>query len=185
MGQIILTDIIPLRERPLFISVTSLAWAIASICGPVIGGLFAQDTTWRWCFYINFPFLAIAIAMAQIVIKLDIVRPELTVMEKILSVDWVGGFLFIASTCSFLIGITWAGVNHPWASAAVIVPIILGVLGLAGTIYWEISFASQPFLRLNLFRLVTMNLATLASFLQGLIVSYCANYRGRLLNRRC
>jgi len=185
MVQVIITDIIPLRKRPQFIGVTAVAWAIASISGPLIGGLFAQDVTWRWCFYINFPFLAIAIVMAQTVIKLDIARPRLSVTEKVLSVDWVGGFLFISSSCTFLIGITWAGIQYPWASAATIVPIVFGAVGFGATIYWEISFATQPFLRLGLFKLLTINLAAMASFLQGLIVSNSINLMAYLLKQTC
>jgi hypothetical protein len=113
--------------------------------------------------------------MAQTVIELDIARPRLSITEKLQSVDWVGGFLFISSTCSFLIGITWAGIQHPRASAATIVPIVFGAVGFVATIYWEISFATQPFLRLSLFNILTINLATMASFLQGLIVSGSIN----------
>lgn len=109
--------------------------------------------------------------MAQLVIKLDIARPGLSLMEKLRSVDWIGGASFIGSICSFLIGITWGGVEHPWASAPTLVPIAMGVLGFASTIFWEIAFASQPFLRLNLFRTMTANATYISAFLQGALVS--------------
>jgi hypothetical protein len=109
--------------------------------------------------------------MAQLIIKLDIARPGFTLMEKLRSVDWIGGALFIGSVCSLLIGITWGGIEHPWASAPTLVPIVMGVLGLAVTIYWEVAFTSQPFLRLNLFGTMTAKATYAMSFLQGSIVS--------------
>jgi hypothetical protein len=109
--------------------------------------------------------------MAQLVIKLDIARPGLSLVEKLWSVDWIGGALFIGSVCSFLIGITWGGVEHPWASAQTLIPIAMGIIGFAATIYWEIKFASQPFLRVNLFSNMTANATYASSFLQGALVS--------------
>ena len=59
MGIIIVTDIVPLRKRPKYSNFIQLAWAIGSLIGPLLGGLFAEYTTWRWIFYLNFPFCGI------------------------------------------------------------------------------------------------------------------------------
>nr|XP_036574733.1 major facilitator superfamily transporter [Colletotrichum truncatum]KAF6781198.1 major facilitator superfamily transporter [Colletotrichum truncatum] len=53
MGQIIFADIVPLRLRPKYFTFVLGAWALGSVLGPLIGGLFGQRATWRWCFYIN------------------------------------------------------------------------------------------------------------------------------------
>jgi multidrug resistance protein len=53
MGQVIFADIIPLRQRPKYFSIVLGAWALGSVLGPLIGGLFVEKATWRWCFYIN------------------------------------------------------------------------------------------------------------------------------------
>ena len=172
MTQVIITDIVPLRQRPAYQSLTSVAWAIGSITGPLIGGVFAQHSTWRWCFYLNFPFCLIAIVMATQVIRLETSRPHLLFLEKVRSVDWIGGGLFIGSSCSFLIGLTWAGSEHPWSSLQVLMPIIVGTAGFVVTILWEIRGAKEPFFRLNLFGTMTANASFFCAFLQGLIVSH-------------
>lgn len=72
--HVILTDIIPLRERPIYIEILQISWAIGSISGPLIGGLFVHHTTWRCIFYINFVFCGIGDLTIPLVMKLDLRR---------------------------------------------------------------------------------------------------------------
>lgn len=53
MGQVIFADIVPLRQRPKYFSIVLAAWALGSVLGPLIGGLFVERVHWAWCFYIN------------------------------------------------------------------------------------------------------------------------------------
>jgi MFS family permease len=53
MNQVIFADIVPLRQRPKYYSIVLAAWALGSVLGPLIGGLFVEHATWAWCFYIN------------------------------------------------------------------------------------------------------------------------------------
>ena len=53
MGQVIFADIVPLRQRPKYFAIVLAAWALGSVLGPLIGGLFVEHAIWRWCFYLN------------------------------------------------------------------------------------------------------------------------------------
>ncbi|OXV06851.1 hypothetical protein Egran_05382 [Elaphomyces granulatus] len=70
-GSVIITfHLIPLHKRPIYSGIISVIFAISQIVGPLIGGLFTSNVSWRWCFYLN---LSIgAIAMAIIVLYLQI-----------------------------------------------------------------------------------------------------------------
>jgi MFS family permease len=46
-------------------------WALGSVVGPVLGGGFAQNVTWRWIFYINLPFCAISLVLVPIFLSLN------------------------------------------------------------------------------------------------------------------
>ncbi|KJZ75496.1 hypothetical protein HIM_05192 [Hirsutella minnesotensis 3608] len=77
LNNVILSDLVPLKQRSLYISITGLAWAIGSALGPFFGGLFAEHTTWRWVFYINLPFCGIALLIVPLSVRLTAEMPRL------------------------------------------------------------------------------------------------------------
>jgi MFS family permease len=169
LAQVILTDIIPLRQRPTFIGVIQGAWAVGTVTGPLFGGAIAQHTTWRWIFYLNFPICGAGLIMTLLVVKLK--APRTFTPQLFLEFDWIGGFLFVSSTCSFLIGLVWGGSEFPWDSWHTQVPIVFGALGVVATVVWEIYGAASPFLPLSTFRNVSSVMAYFGAFVQGLLVS--------------
>jgi hypothetical protein len=53
-----------------------------------------------------------------------------TVKQKVQQIDWLGSFLFIGGTTSFLIGVSWGGIQFKWASAQTLAPILAGLFGI-------------------------------------------------------
>lgn len=168
MGIIIVTDIVPLRQRPKYSNFIQLAWAIGSLIGPLLGGLFAEYTTWRWIFYLNFPFCGIGFVVIFFAIRLEARRSSLG--RRLLQVDWIGGTGFIGSVTSFLIGITWGGVQFPWSSFRTWLPMVVGVLGILASIAWEAYGTTRAFIRLSVFRGRSATAAYVCALAQGLLV---------------
>lgn len=162
-----MTDIVPLRQRPKFYGIIQAAWALGTVIGPLIGGLFAQHTTWRWVFYINFPFCGFGLVIVPLVVRLRIKKSSFA--SKVARVDWIGGFLFIASITSFLIAISWGGSQYAWGSFRTLVPLILGAIGTLASLVWE-RFAKEPFLRKSLFNSWSAIIAYTSAAFQGLLV---------------
>ncbi|KAK1969794.1 major facilitator superfamily transporter [Colletotrichum sublineola] len=173
MGQIIFADIVPLRLRPKYFVFVLGAWAIGSVLGPLLGGLFVEHATWRWCFYINFPFCALGFVMVPLFVRLSTEKSSLG--SKLLRVDFLGGFLFIGGMTSFLIGISWAGVQFEWTSIAVIAPISAGSVAVSCCLLWERYGAAEPFLRRSLFYCWSAVAAYLGAFCQGFLL-FCGLY---------
>ena len=169
MVLVILTDIVPLRQRPKYNAFIQLAWAFGTISGPLVGGLIAQHTTWRWVFYLNFPFCGLGLALVPLVVKIKAERTSLK--HKLARIDWTGGFIFTGSMTSFLMAITWGGVQFRWSSFRTLVPLIIGVVGVSVAFAWEIWGTKTPFLRLYLFNSRSACLAYACALLQGLLVS--------------
>ncbi|KAH9211853.1 major facilitator superfamily domain-containing protein [Leptodontidium sp. 2 PMI_412] len=168
MSQVIFSDIVPLRQRPKYFAMVLGSWAIGTIVGPALGGVFVKYLNWRWVFYLNVPFCLAGFVMVPLFVKLN-TTANLTLAEKFQEMDWVGSFLFIGSTTSFLIGISWAGIQFRWGSIQVLLPIILGVVGVGVSIYWERSY-SKPILRLQLFNNISAIAAYYCAFAQGCIL---------------
>lgn len=95
-----------------------------------------------------------------------------TLNEKLMRVDWLGGVLFISSSTSVLIAISWGGSQESWSSFRTLVPLILGIVGLVITAIWETYGAREPFLRRNLFHCPSAFMAYAGATIQGFLVSF-------------
>jgi len=69
--------------------------------------------------------------------------PKLDRREKLKRMDWTGNLIFIASSTSFTVGITWAGSTYSWSAYQVLVPLLLGIAGLCAWIGFQ-KFSSTP-----------------------------------------
>lgn len=169
LTEILIADLIPLRERGKWFSIRSGTWALGTVIGPLVGGGFTQSSaSWRWIFWINLPFCGLGLISIPIFLKLNTTQiPPL--LESLKRVDYIGSFLFVASLTSFLIPITWGGTMYAWDSWHTLVPLILGVAGLAGFCMYERFIATQPLIPLVIFNM-TMSVSYAGCFLHGVIL---------------
>jgi MFS family permease len=110
MTLVVVSDIIPLRHRPRWYGIIQAAWAIGTAAGPFLGGLFVQYSSWRWIFYVNLPLCGVGLIAAPFSVRTQAARGSLK--EKLSRVDWIGGAAFTASLTSFLMAISWGGVQY-------------------------------------------------------------------------
>ncbi|KAL2216529.1 putative MFS transporter [Thermoascus aurantiacus ATCC 26904] len=173
LSEVIVTDIVPLRHRGSYVGILSAMWSIGSVLGPILGGGFAQNVTWRWIFYINFPLIGVGSVFVLLFLRLNFVPSSL--MDKIRRVDYVGTILFVGSTASFLIPLSWGGVMYNWDSWHTLVPLIIGAVGFAVFAFYEYFFASDPIIPYSIFQNRTATVSFIGSLLQG-VVLWCALY---------
>ncbi|KAG8874269.1 hypothetical protein FRB97_006041 [Tulasnella sp. 331] len=140
-------------------------WAIASAVGPPIGGVFAEHN-WRWLFYLNLPLAAIAIVLVFSFLHLK--APEGNFKAQMKRMDWIGNGLVVGGTTSLVIALAWAGVQYSWTSVQVLVPLILGLLGLAAFMVWEAQWASEPVVPWQLVNNRTSLFGYVTVFLHGI-----------------
>ncbi|TFY60742.1 hypothetical protein EVG20_g7308 [Dentipellis fragilis] len=141
MTEILVSDLVPLAERGIYQGVIGLTWAFASGVGPPIGGALASSA-WRWLFFLNLPVTAIAFVLVLFFLRVR--TPEGRIRDKLARVDWIGNGIIIAGTTVAMLGLTWAGVEKPWGSAGVLVPLILGMLLVAAFLVYEFRVPSEP-----------------------------------------
>ncbi|KJK75553.1 hypothetical protein H634G_08917 [Metarhizium anisopliae BRIP 53293] len=118
---VILSQSVRLERRPFFTGIIGSMYGIASVVGPVLGGLFANKLTWRWCFLINLPLGAVAALV--IITLLEPTRhsgEQDTKANRLRQCDPFGSVLFIAATVCLLLALQWGGTQHDWNSWRVI-----------------------------------------------------------------
>ncbi|KAF6816720.1 major facilitator superfamily transporter [Colletotrichum musicola] len=131
----IIAVIIPLPKRPAYTGLVGAVYAIASVVGPLLGGVFTDKVTWRWCFYINLPIGAVALAIMIVLFDPPSQPPkekDTTLTEKFLQVDPFGTVALMPAVICLLLALQWGGTVYPWSNPRVIVLFILfGILSIA------------------------------------------------------
>lgn len=170
LSEIIVTDLVPLRERGKYFGFLSMMWAVGSVSGPIIGGAFSQEADWRWIFWLNLPFCALGFVLIPLYLNLN--HKTESFMEKLARVDWVGSVVFVGSVTAILIPITWGGVMYDWDSWRTLVPLLVGVVGLIAFVVYEQFVPQNPLIRLKLFGNRTAAANYFGTIMHGIIVSF-------------
>lgn len=158
MPEVVVCDLVPLRERGKFMGLIFSIYGISTTLGPVIGGAFASKVTWRWIFYLNLPLSGLTLAM--VVASLGALpKGSKMSLKSLKRVDFAGNAIVLASITAILIALTWGGGEHPWSAWQTIVPLVLGLVGLGLFLLFE-SRLSEPTTPLRLFS----NRTSLAGF---------------------
>lgn len=141
LTMIIATEITTIDKKPILFGVLSLTFVVASVLGPIIGGIFGTYVTWRWCFYINlccggiiFPFFIFSYKTKP---------PKGTFIDHIKTIDFLDSILMIVSLVLILIAISF-GQTDSWNSAKVICCFSIGGVTLAGFLLYNFKFSKYP-----------------------------------------
>ncbi|KAH8599939.1 MFS multidrug transporter-like protein [Bisporella sp. PMI_857] len=151
---VIMAYCLPLQKRPAAFGLVGGMWGIASVAGPLLGGVFTDKVTWRWCFYINVPIGAITIAVIVFLlhIKRDNNPENLPITKRILKLDLVGASIIMPAVISMLLALQWGGSKYAWSSGRIIgLFVTTGVLGII-FIYSQIRAGESATLPPRLFK---------------------------------
>lgn len=127
---IIVAYTVPLRQRPAYSGMIGGAYGIASVVGPLLGGVFTDKATWRWCFYINLPIGAVTVGVIMLFFKAPgRAAVKLTWKQRASQLDLIGTAFFMPAIVCLLLALQWGGSKYPWGNARIIVLFVLfGVL---------------------------------------------------------
>ncbi len=163
LTQVCMAAMIPPRERGRYSGYLGAVLAVATVAGPLIGGVIV-DTSWlgwRWCFYVGVPFAAIAIVLLQKTLHLATVRRD------DVKIDWLGATLITGAVSLLLIWVSLAGSNFDWWSWQTVC-MVLGAVVIGALAVLVESRAAEPVIPLTLFRHRSISLAVVASLFVGI-----------------
>ncbi|MEU9101218.1 MFS transporter [Streptomyces sp. NPDC048361] len=159
LSMAIVGDLVSPRERGKYQGLFGAVFGATSVLGPLLGGFFTEQLSWRWVFYINLPIGVIALAVIAAVLHIPARGTRHTI-------DYLGTFLIASvATCLVLVA-SLGGTTWPWASAQIIGLAVLGLVLLVAFVAVE-RRAVEPVLPLKLFRIRTFSLVALISFIVG------------------
>ena len=167
MGMTIVGDIYTMEERAKVQGYIASVWAMASLIGPTLGGVFADYLSWRWIFFVNVPIGLAAVWMLR--------RFDERVQRRRTSVDWAGALLLTGGGVLLLLGMLEGGQRWAWDSGTSIAIFAVSVLLLAGFVAVE-RRAAEPVLPLWVFRRRVLNAAAAGSFLVGCVMLGLSSY---------
>ncbi|KAL5342660.1 major facilitator superfamily domain-containing protein [Aspergillus crustosus] len=150
---VIATDVIPLRYLSKYQSLVQISWALGTISGPLFGGISPQLTTRCWVFYINFPICGIGLVLVPFTIQQK--GFDGTAKQRVARIDFLGAAF---------------GTTFPWGSVHIILPLVIGILGIVGTFAWEFLGSQAPILRPSLFHLRFSIVPYICAAIQGFLL---------------
>lgn len=161
LSQVIMADIISPRERGRYMGLFGAVMAVATVGGPLLGGVITDTWGWRWNFFVALPFAVLALVILQRTLHLP-ARPARKVR-----IDYLGIVLLSTAVSLLLIWVTLAGDSFEWWSLQTALMVGGAIVAAALFILVELR-SGEPLIPLTLFRNRTFTLAVVASIATGI-----------------
>lgn len=159
--QVVIASMIPPRERGRYSGYIGAVFAVATVSGPLIGGVIVDSPFgWRGCFYVGLPFAIGAFVLLQKTLHLPVTKRKV-------NIDYLGATLLMGGVSTLLVWVSLAGNQFAWASSTSALLVVAGVVVILAAIYVEAKVAIEPIIPLRLFKDRTTSLATAASVMIG------------------
>lgn len=177
VAELIISDMVPLQERSKMLGMVMATSCLGLLLGPIFSGIIVGNTTWKWIFWINCPLAAASILCLFPVLGRRTDEQKGAVKQFLATArqfDWVGNILLPSSTIAILLPLTMGGRMYEWSSFRVVLPLVLGICGIAGFGIYE-GYYKHPLIPLQLLRNASAVSLQLQSSLQSMLLMW-VNY---------
>lgn len=155
----LIADVVPLRERGKYQGAIGAVFGVATVIGPLLGGLFTDHLSWRWAFYVNVPIAVLVVAAAARTI------PSLRAAGRPV-IDYLGIALVAIGSSALILATSWGGNEYAWGSGVIITLFAGGAVALVLFCLVE-TRAAEPMLPMRLFRNPVFTVCSVLSFVVG------------------
>ncbi|KAK2735654.1 hypothetical protein FQN55_002165 [Onygenales sp. PD_40] len=141
--SIIMSDIVPLRDRGVWQGVVNIVYATGSAAGAPLGGILADYIGWRWAFLAQGPMCLVAFICVAKTLHLP-AEAKSHWKQKLRRVDFLGAIVLVGAVFAFLLGAD-RGSNVSWTLPITIISMSLAFILFGVFICVEVWVASEPF----------------------------------------
>ncbi len=159
IAMAVVGDLVAPRDRGRYQGLFGGVFGVATVAGPLLGGFFVDNLSWRWIFYINLPLGAVALAVISTAFS---ARPA-TERHRI---DWLGTIVLAAGLSGVIVYTSLGGTTYAWDAPGMLAAIAGGIALLAVFPFVE-SRAAEPILPLELFQNGTFRTTSSIGFIIG------------------
>lgn len=161
--QTIIGDMYSLQERAKAQGLIASVWGVSSVLGPALGGLFSEQLSWRWIFYINVPFGLLGLTF---IARYLTDPPRARVMRRF---DVLGGATLLVGSSALTLALLQGGTHWAWDSAVSVGLFALAAISLSWC--WRVERrVVDPILPPWVFTRRPILSANVVSFVVGAIV---------------
>ena len=152
-------DLVAPRDRGRYQGLFGGVFGVSTVAGPLLGGFFVDNLSWRWIFYVNLPLGAVALAVISTAFR----SRQTTERHRI---DYLGTIVLAAGLSGVILYTSLGGTTYAWDAPGMLAAIVGGVALLALFPFVE-SRAAEPILPLELFRNATFRTTSAIGFVVG------------------
>lgn len=158
----IIGDLYPGEQRAKMQGVFSSVWGIAGLLGPLVGGFFVDQISWRWIFYINLP-----VGIVSLILVWSFLHEHFDKKSK--HIDYWGALTFTVGISALLYALLNGGQTYAWNSGVILGLFALAIVFLVVFLFIE-EKSKEPMLPLSLFKIPVIGVSNLIGFLASAVL---------------
>ncbi|MBU0981610.1 MFS transporter [Patescibacteria group bacterium] len=157
----IIADLFTIKERARWQGLMGGVFGLSSVFGPILGGFFVDNLSWRWIFYINMPIGAMAL------LGVIFLLPRIVPSAKEKGMDFFGALYLAMGLIPLLLALSWGGQQYAWNSVEIILMFMFAAMALTFFVCVE-TLVKNPILPMELFKKRVFSLTIFLTFLNAL-----------------
>lgn len=127
----------PLEKRSIYAGIGGGSEAVAGVCAPLLGGLLTDHLSWRWCFFVQLPFILLTFVLVATCCKQSQDVKSVPFREKVSRLDLFGTATFVPAITSLLMAVQYGGGKYGWSNWRVVLLFNIFAMLLAAFCYLQ------------------------------------------------